>query len=43
MQVDSIYIASRILANLKLKRTGCGKKTIHHLTLTQFKSELGGK
>lgn len=43
MQVDSIYIASRILANLKLKRTGCGKKTIHHLTLTLFKSVLGGK
>lgn len=42
LQIDSIYTASRLLAKLKLKVTGSGKKTVHHLSLNLFKSELGG-
>lgn len=42
LQIDSIYTASRLLAKLNLKVTGSGKKTVHHLSLNLFKSELGG-
>lgn len=42
LQIESIYTSSRMLAKLNLKVTGTGKKTVHHLSLNLFKTEIGG-